>query len=66
MARALIFIGIILILVGFFWPLISRLGFGHWPGDIFIHRGNFNFYLPLTTSLVVSVIISLLIWFFKK
>ncbi|WP_455380396.1 DUF2905 domain-containing protein [Acidihalobacter prosperus] len=66
MARALIFIGIILILVGFFWPLIARLGFGRWPGDIFIHRGNFSFYFPLTTSIVISVIISLLIWFFKK
>jgi hypothetical protein len=64
--RTLIVLGIVLLLVGLLWPLIARLGLGRLPGDIAIERGNFRFYFPLVTSLVVSVILTLLLWLFRR
>jgi hypothetical protein len=66
MARWLIVLGIILILIGLLWPWIARLGFGHLPGDISIQRKGFSFYFPITTSLVVSILLSLILWLLRK
>ena len=64
--RFLIIAGIVLIAVGLLWPWLSRLGLGRLPGDIVIERENFRFYFPIVTSLVVSVVLTLLIWFFRR
>jgi len=64
--RTLIVLGIVLLLIGLLWPLILRLGLGRLPGDIAVERGNFRFYFPLVTSLVVSVILTLLLWLFRR
>jgi len=64
--RTLIVLGIVLLLMGLLWPLILRLGLGRLPGDIAVERGNFRFYFPLVTSLVVSVILTLLLWLFRR
>jgi len=66
MAKWLIIAGTILILIGVLWPWIARLGLGHLPGDIHIKREGFDFYFPLTTSIVVSLLLSLLFWLFRK
>ena len=66
MARWLIFLGAILILIGLVWPWLSKLGIGHLPGDIHIKRGNFDFYFPLTSSIIASIVLSLLFWIFRK
>lgn len=66
MARWLIGIGIALVLVGLAWPWLQKLGLGRLPGDILIERGNFRFYFPITTSIIVSVIVSLLLWLFRR
>lgn len=66
MARWLVVLGSILILIGLLWPWIARLGLGHLPGDISIQRKGFSFYFPITTSLVVSILLSLVLWFFRK
>ncbi len=66
MAKWLILLGIILILIGLIWPWLSRLGLGHLPGDIHIKRDGFDFYFPLTTSILVSLVLSLLFWAFRK
>jgi hypothetical protein len=66
MARWLIIIGILFILVGVAWPWLSRLGLGHLPGDISIERKGFSFYFPITTSIVISVVLSILFWIFRK
>ncbi len=66
MAKWLIILGIILILIGLIWPWLSRFGLGHLPGDIHIKREGFDFYFPLTTSIIVSLILSLLFWAFHK
>lgn len=66
MARALIILGLVLVVVGVLWPWLARLGLGRLPGDIIIDRGNFRFYFPLTTSILVSIVITLLFWLFRR
>ncbi len=67
MSRWLITVGVILVLLGVLWPWLSKLGLGRLPGDIVIERDNFRFYFPLTTSIVVSILLSILFWFlFRK
>ena len=66
MAKWLIIIGIIFILVGVAWPWLSKVGIGHLPGDIYIERKGFSFYFPITTSTIVSLVLSILYWMFKK
>jgi hypothetical protein len=65
-SRFLIIAGILLIAAGVLWPWLSRLGLGRLPGDIVIERENFRFYFPIVTSLVVSLVLTLLIWFFRR
>jgi hypothetical protein len=65
-SRILIVAGVILLLAGLAWPLLARLGLGRLPGDIMLERGNFRFYFPLATSLVVSVFLTLLFWLFRR
>ena len=64
--RILIVVGAILLVAGLAWPLLTRLGLGRLPGDIAIERGNFRFYFPLLTSLVVSVVLTLLFWLLRR
>ena len=66
MNRTIVTIGIIIVLIGLFWPLLSKLPFGRLPGDIAIKKDGFSFYFPITTMIIVSIVISLLLWFFKK
>jgi hypothetical protein len=62
MARMLIIIGIVIVLIGVLWPWLGRLGLGHLPGDIIFERGNVKFYVPITTCVLISAVISLIIW----
>ncbi|MFV9988871.1 MAG: DUF2905 domain-containing protein [Coxiella endosymbiont of Dermacentor nuttalli] len=64
--KTLIFVGLILIAIGLLWPIISRIGLGHLPGDIIIRKKNFNFYFPILTSVLISLLISVLSWFFRQ
>lgn len=66
MAKVLILIGLALIVVGLIWLAGERFGLGRLPGDIVIERENFRLYLPLMTSLIVSVVLSLLLWLFSR
>jgi hypothetical protein len=66
MSRALIIFGIALVVIGLLWPVISKLGFGRLPGDIVIERENFRLYIPVATSIVVSAILSLLLWLLNR
>jgi multisubunit Na+/H+ antiporter MnhG subunit len=66
MSRWLIIIGAILILLGLAWPWLSKLGLFRLPGDIVIERGNFRFYFPITTMIILSVVISLILWLLRK
>jgi hypothetical protein len=62
MARFLIVLGLAILAVGLLWPYLSKLGLGRLPGDIVIERGNFTFYVPLVTCLLLSLLLSLVFW----
>ena len=66
MSRALIVIGLAIAAVGFSWPWITRLGLGRLPGDIFIQREGFTLYAPITTGVLLSVILSVILWLFSR
>jgi len=66
MTRILVTLGVILIVVGLAWPWLVKLGLGRLPGDIVIERENFRFYFPITTMIVISVVLSLIFWLFRK
>ncbi len=66
MQRALILIGVVLLAAGFLWPWLAKLGLGRLPGDISIERDGFRFWFPITTSVIISLIISSVLWWFKK
>jgi hypothetical protein len=62
----LIAIGLALIVVGPLWPWLSKLGLGRLPGDIAIERGNLRLYFPITTCLIVSVVVSFVFWLLNR
>lgn len=64
--RFLIIAGVVLMVIGVLWPLIARMGLGHLPGDIAIERENFHLYIPIATSLIVSVLLSLVVWLLNR
>lgn len=66
MSRTLIIIGIAVLVLGLLWPWLSKLGFGRLPGDIIVERENFRFYFPLATSIIVSIVLTLILWFLRK
>jgi hypothetical protein len=64
--RWLIITGTLLIVLGIGWLWLAKLGLGRLPGDIHVEREGFSFYFPLTTGIVVSIVISVLIWIFRR
>jgi hypothetical protein len=62
MARVLIIAGIVLLVAGLLWPYLGRLGLGRLPGDIVFSRGQTTVYFPIVTSIVLSIILSALLW----
>ena len=65
-ARLLILLGAALIVAGLLLPWLYKLGLGRLPGDIHIQRENFQLYFPLTSGLLVSLVLSLLFWLFFR
>ena len=67
LGKTLIYCGIVIVVVGVLVSLAGKLPWiGQLPGDIHIQRGRFSFYFPLTTCVVVSVVISLVAYWFKR
>jgi hypothetical protein len=66
MQRPLIVIGIVILLIGLLWPWLGKMPFGRLPGDIVIDRPQFKFYFPITTMVLISLVLSLLLWLFRK
>jgi hypothetical protein len=64
--RLLVIFGLVLVTVGLLWPLITKMGIGRLPGDIVIERENFRLYIPLATSLIISVVLSILFWLLNR
>jgi hypothetical protein len=67
LGKALIALGLVLVLIGLLFLLAGRLPWlGQLPGDIYVQRERYSFYFPITTSIIVSIIISLVLYFFRR
>lgn len=64
--RWLVVVGFVLVVVGLLWPYLGRLGLGRLPGDIVIEREGFSLYIPITTCLLISAVVTLGFWLFRK
>lgn len=62
MGKILIVVGIVLVVAGVLWVIGDRLGLGRLPGDILIERNGTRIYIPITTSLLISALVSLVLW----
>lgn len=65
--KTLIIMGLVIALIGVVLTLAGKVPWlGRLPGDIYVKRENFTFYFPLATSIILSLVLSLLMWFFRK
>jgi hypothetical protein len=66
MQRFMIVVGILMVAAGLAWPWLAKFPFGRLPGDINVVREGFSFHFPLATSLLISLIVSIIIWIFRR
>ncbi len=66
MIRWFVVYGIILILAALLWPTLNRLGLGQLPGDFVIDREGFRFYVMLSSSFLVSLVVTLVLWLIQR
>lgn len=66
MQKLLLIAGIVLLAAALLWPLLQKSGLGRLPGDIAVEGDNFRFYFPVVTCLVVSLLVSAVLWFFNR
>jgi len=66
MQRLLITAGVLIALVGLLWPWVSKLPLGRLPGDIVIDKPGFKLFAPFTTMIIVSLVLSLLVWLLRR
>ena len=66
MQRFLIGLGLLILLAGIAWPVLTRIGIGRLPGDIVVQRGGTTFYFPIVTCIIVSIVLSALFWLFHR
>lgn len=64
--KILIAAGILIITIGLTWPWISKMPYGRLPGDIVVDKPGFKFFFPITSMVILSLVLSLIIWLFKK
>ncbi len=62
----LIIIGGLIVVIGLLWPWLGKIPWGRLPGDIVIERENARFYFPITTMIIISVVISIVLAFFRR
>lgn len=66
MQKNLIIIGVVILAVGLLWPWLGKLHLGRLPGDIIINRPNLKVYIPITSMVLVSFVVSIILWLFRK
>jgi len=66
MQKILITIGVIVIIIGLLWPWLVKLPLGRLPGDIIINKPHLKIIIPITTMIIVSIIISVILWILRK
>lgn len=65
-ARVLIALGVALVIAGLLWPVLSKLGLGRLPGDVVIEREGLRVYVPIATSILISLVLSTVFWFLGR
>ena len=66
MRKLLVAIGLVSLALGLAWPWVRRLHLGRLPGDVVIQRPQVTFYLPITTSILLSILLSAIIWWLRR
>jgi hypothetical protein len=66
MQRFLVVAGLVILVIGLAWPWLGKLPFGRLPGDISIVREGYSVYFPIVTCLIISVVVSVLLWLFRR
>jgi hypothetical protein len=66
MQRTLILAGLVILAAGVLWPWIQKLGLGRLPGDVRVQTEHGGFYFPIVTCLVISVVLSLVLWLLRR
>ena len=66
MQRILVTVGLLIAVIGLLWPWLSQLPLGRLPGDIVVDRPGFKLFAPFTTLIVVSIVLSLIIWLLRR
>jgi Protein of unknown function (DUF2905) len=66
LGRTLLVAGGVILAVGILMVALGKLGLGHLPGDIVIRRKNFSFAFPIVTCLLISIVLSLIFWLFRR
>jgi hypothetical protein len=64
--RRLVIVGTVLIIAGLLWPWLKKMHLFHLPGDIVVDRPGFKFFLPITTMLIVSAVLSIIAWLMRR
>jgi hypothetical protein len=64
--RFLIGLGLVILVAGIMWPILTRIGLGRLPGDIVFQRGGATFYFPLVTCIIISIVLSAVLWLFNR
>jgi hypothetical protein len=65
MQKILIFSGIALVVIGLLWPWVGKIPLGHLPGDIVIDKPGMKIYFPITSMIIVSLVLSLILRLFR-
>ncbi len=66
MNRPFIILGLLLVVAGLLWPWLKNLNLFHLPGDIVVDRPGFKFFLPITTMVLVSLVLSVVAWLMRR
>ncbi|AFH48113.1 Hypothetical protein IALB_0401 [Ignavibacterium album JCM 16511] len=64
--KIIILVGVFIILIGLLWPYISKIPLFRLPGDIVVDKPNFKLFIPITSMILISVILTLLFWLIRK
>jgi hypothetical protein len=64
--RTLIIVGLVILAIGLLWPWLGKLPFGRLPGDILVRRDDFSLFVPVTSMILLSLLVSLLVWWFRR
>ena len=66
MQRTLITVGLLVLMLGLLWPWIAKLGLGRLPGDLVIDKPGLKLFAPFTTMIILSIVISLILWLLRR